>query len=488
MAHGINQRDITQSGGAFNRLFRKRSVKLFTDSALKALAATMVTEDAVGSDNPNVPSGYTYFGQFIDHDITFDPTTINEKQIDPGALENFRSPALDLDSVYGAGPVGSPFMFGRGTESAKAQFTIGTTSSSPGGGNGVIPVSMPFDLPRSTAGFALIPDPRNDENIVIAQMHLLMLRFHNSVVTKLADGTLQPITLAGDAVGGAPLFEQARRIVVWHYQWLVLNDFLRRRVVDSVVLDSVINDGAKIYKNKRFAYIPVEFSVAAYRLGHSMVRDVYDYNFVFRQGGVTPASLALLFQFTGRSGANVPIPSDWIIDWRRFFNVDATIVPQPARSYDPFLAKTLANLPMGGGSLAERNLIRSARLNIPSAQSILNSLSATLGIVPLTEQQLTGGPDGAVLKAQGLHTVTPLWYYILKEALISKGGLTLGALGSRLVSEVLVELLRRDKSSFLSVQPTWQPTIPTFGANFEFADLVRFVGDPNPISATVGNG
>jgi hypothetical protein len=433
------------------------------------------TAPGVNNNNPHVPAGYTYLGQFIDHDITFDPTALGEVLDDPLSLRNFRTPSLELDSVYGAGPSAQPYLYDR---LAPDKFAIGKTSAVGGGGDPQVKVSLPFDLPRSSDGFALIGDPRNDENLIVAQTHLAFLRFHNKVVDWFtADPTRRrfPITKS--------LFEEARDTVIWHYQWIVLHDFLRR-VLDEDQLDLVIDDqGERFYTvgPGRPAYIPLEFSVAAYRFGHSMVRESYNYNRVFRPGGVTPATLALLFQFSGLSGTSVPILSDWIIDWQRFFKLDGAADPGLSRRMDAALVDALHNLPVGQPtSLAVRNLLRGRMLRLPSGQSV----AANMGFTPLTPSQIAGGPGGLVTQQHNLDIETPLWFYVLKEAEVLGQGLELGPVGSRIVAEVFVGLIRSGANSFMD-QPNWKPFLPVMPSSeqgaFTMADLLHFVGDVSPI-------
>ena len=148
---------------------------------------------------------------------------------------------------------------------------------------------------------AFIGDPRNDENLVVAQFHLALLRFHNAVVDWLR--FKDPRQERRDT---EELFEDARKIVRWTFQWLTVNQFLKT-VLRPDVVDSVVKDGAKLYKRKlkgyREPYMPIEFSVACYRFGHSMVRNVYDYNRNFGrkpEGGpgfiIPNATLNLLFR------------------------------------------------------------------------------------------------------------------------------------------------------------------------------------------------
>ncbi|NEQ25624.1 MAG: peroxidase, partial [Microcoleus sp. SIO2G3] len=232
-------------------------------------------------------------------------------------------------------------------------------------------------------------------------------------------------------------------------------------------------------------FIPVEFSVAAYRLGHSMIRAVYDYNRVFTPNGGIPATLELLFNFTAKSGpqgelTSVPIPSDWIIDWRRFFEIDPKVPVGLSRELDPFLVDPLKNLPNvpKPNSLAVRNLQRGRSVSLPSGQSV----ARFMGFKPLPKSKIAQGPDGKVAKKHKFDIESPLWYYILKEAQIQGKGKRLGQVGSRIVSEVFVGLLQADSSSFLARNPDWKPTLPAKElGTFTMADLLRFVDDINPI-------
>lgn len=460
-----------------------------TEEALRNLAAAMRDiEGADGSkDNPDIPAGFTYLGQFVDHDITFDPTGIPARAVRPEEVRNFRTPGLDLDSVYGLGPDIQPYLYKRGGKRAK--FKIGRTSLNPGGGDPDIAPGMPHDLPRigrapedaAAAGQdaartdAVIGDKRNDENLIVAQTHLAFLRFHNAVVDKLvADGHPE-----------SGLFAAARQTVTWHYQWVVLNDFVHR-LVDPEVFALFSPIGSPAAEAARRSAIPVEFSAAAYRMGHSMVRETYDFNRVFRDGGVTPATLQLLFRFSGLSGSAVPIPSDWIIDWRRFYDFGDDVEVNPSRRIDPLLADTLHRLPEGG-ALPELNLRRGFRLGLPSGQSVADAL----GVGRLSEEQIATGPDGEAAAAHGMHRATPLWYYILKEAQILggpniagsiDGGRRLGPVGSHIVCSTFFGLVDGDPNSYRRAGEPWLPTLQEDeDDDFAMVDLLTFAGDLNPI-------
>lgn len=479
--------------GKFGRMFPELQPLVPSKESLEKLGQAMVeiTSDDPNGDNDQVPAGYTYFGQFVDHDITFDTTSLQDALVDPMAIENFRSPALDLDSLYGSGPAVQPYLY-EPALGPQEKFLIGTTTPSPTGRAGETIPAKPNDLPRVIQtllpqnNLALTGDPRNDENLIVAQLHLAFLKFHNKIVDGLRDGSIprqSPIRKTR--------FEEARDLVIWHYQWIVLHDFLRR-ILDPEQLDRVLTKGRRFYKFKENAFIPVEFAVAAYRLGHSMVRANYDYNRVFTpvpsDSRLADATLEFLFEFTAKSGnpttglgLNPTLPSNWIIDWRRFFKIDAVKQPGLSRKLDPYLAKPLTQLPNvpSPNSLAVRNLLRGRSLALPAGQSV----AKRMGFQPLCPDAIaTSGPDGVVAKELGFHQETPLWYYILKEAQIQGEGKRLGQVGSRMVAEVFVGLLEADSSSFLVRNPAWKPTLlAETPGTFTMADLMRFVGDVNPI-------
>lgn len=462
--------------GKFGRLFGELTPLNASDDALVALGNAMVDpkpSDPAG-DNPDIPAGFTYFGQFVDHDVTFDTTSLQEKIVDPLSTRNFRTPALDLDCLYGSGRVSQPYLYERQGD----HFLIGSTRQ---GGDPNVPAGLPNDLPRGPNKFALIGDPRNDENLVVQQLHLAFLKFHNKIVDEITAGRIVQESPIRKSV-----FDEARDLVIWHYQWIVLHDFVGR-LCDGKVLQEILDQGREFYLWEQQApepYMPVEFSVAAYRLGHSMVREVYDYNRVFtpEDGGVAPAFLSLLFQFTGLSGNgnDVPTPSDWIIDWRRFFDVGGGRKPGLSRRLDPLLAPTLGNLPNvpPPSSLAVRNLLRGKRVGLPPGQSV----ARFMGFTPLDPKDIAKGPDGAVAAQHNLHVESPLWYYILKEAEIRGGGRRLGPVGSRIVGEVFIGLLAADASSWMARKPGWTPTLPSQKVgDFTMADLLIFVDDINPV-------
>ncbi|MES2711686.1 MAG: heme peroxidase family protein [Pseudomonadota bacterium] len=506
--HGHTQRhDVVPplgkavAAGRFGRMVPELSTPLdVPDAALVALGLAM--RDGAGGqnsgDNANIEAGYTYLGQFIDHDITLDTTTLTEIADDPTAVENFRTPRLDLDSIYGLGPRVQPSLYDRaskglGGDPAPVKLLVGKTSI---GGAEANFEGLAHDLPRNPQGFAIIGDERNDENLLVAQTHVAFLRFHNAIVDHL-----------NGKVPRGQLFEQSRRAVIDLYQAMVLRDFLSRLCdVNDIALAVSRRDFFRFESFGAFGqpYLPVEFSVAAYRLGHSMVRQGYSHNRIFRPNNAPlPAgTFDLLFLFTAKSGqigivpgptpANKPtLPGDWIIDWRRFLDFQTAAAPGFAlnlsRNIDPYLASELHLLGTpgaaqpaadGSSSLAVMNLRRGAKMKLPAAQD----LARFMGIQVLTEAQIGDNTsDGKAARQHGLLKKTPLWYYILKEAAVTQQGARLGPLGSRIVAETFVGLLDGDPTSILGRNPTWRfgdpipgLVLPGADVSFTFADLVAF--------------
>jgi hypothetical protein len=475
--HGSTTRDVTVPRstffmGPFGRLFRKLApwvppgaTEAAKDANIKAIAALMF-EEQVGAagdlDNPAIPSGYTYFGQFVDHDITFDPTSSLTKQNDPNRLHNFRTPRFDLDNLYGEGPDDEPFMYERADP---GRFLIGK-------GKG----ENEHDLPRNSEGVALIGDKRNDENTIVSQLQLAFLKLHNVTIDRVR---------AEEGLTGKEAFARAQEIVRFHYQHVVLFDFLPRLCGEDAVRDLIDFDNPdpsdiklKFYKPKESPYMPVEFSVAAYRLGHSMIRGGYDLNRIVTARPIfTPDPNA--GELEDLRGFR-PLPGFWTLDWARFLQIRDGADVQPSRRIDARLAGALRVIHPGKASLAELNLIRGFKMGLPSGQAVARAMR----IAPISNAEL--GLDPALAGREA-----PLWYYVLKEAELTQGGLHLGPVGSRIVVEVFLGLAKADPASFLNLDPSWRPEtslaggplVDSGGTRLQLRDLIRAAGvgaDPFP--------
>ena len=402
-------------------------------------------------DNPTHTAGTTFVAQFLDHDLTRDAGSTLGKPTSLTKSLNLRTPSFDLDSVYGGDPRTSPELYSSNTGYFRVE----------SGG-------LFEDLPRSSNGSAIISDPRNDENLMLSGIQVAMLKFHNNMM---------------DAVNIRPhknlkAFKEAQRLVQWHWQWLIVNQFLPQFVGQAMV-DDVFGNGFQIWQTRN-AQIPVEFSTAAYRFGHSMVRPSYRANLAGDNGDPFFA-----FVFDPDSQGQ-PDPNDLtggrrserrFIGWQTFFDFNDGEV-RPNKRIDTNISSALMNLPIptidsphGGGpigprSLPTRNFLRHITWGIPSGQDIAQQI----GAAPLSPGDLQ---DAADIYAP-LGESTPLFFYILREADVVADGLHLGPVGGRIVAETFLALLRMNSNSYLAQQPNWKPTLPFEGDRFDMTDLLRF--------------
>lgn len=501
--------------------------------AMKDLGKTMLDSSLTGAladpkvNDSIIDSGYTYFGQFVDHDITRDDTSNLDALQNADNIPNLRTPNLDLDAVYGRGPTLSPTLYNG--------IKLKTGPVKTGGINGS---GMITDLARDANGTTpLIGDNRNDENLIVQHMHLGFICFHNAVV--------DAIKLENPALSNADVFALAQREVRRHYQWVVLNDFLRTTCGETAV-DDVLQNGIKFFNKPvnfftRAIRMPVEFSVASYRFGHSQIRDFYNFNSNFPH---QPFSFAFFFTGTGGNTSGTGgggTHAAWRINWNRFFSTKTHQAENKARKTDTRVALHMGQLPGAPGApnfmtiLSSRNLLRALALGVPTGQSV----AAQMGITPLTEAQLKSNPfentlflpvfSGPLLSTnpavvpsplnpritvstgrfpllrptfrrvtipatpeqQALHNQTvavlsannnalckktPLWFYILKEAEVLEKGNRLGPVGGRIVTEVFVRMMKESPDSILN-NPTWKPRFGTDAdGHLRIMDILTFAG------------
>ena len=463
----------------FSRMGPNGAGRAPTDAARSRVAHAMTVG---GGGASRIPAGYTYLGQFLDHDLTFDKTDVTfGDHISPGELLQGRSPSLDLDSLYGAGPqdpASANFYKADGVHLKMGQTVKFDTD----------PAMDDFDLPRGAGTTvaqkrkAIIPDPRNDENLAVAQTHLAFIRFHNRVVDTLPA-----------SVPPALRFATAREIVTKHYQWMVRTDFLPR-ICAAAVVNDVFRNGRKAFEPNAPATavptMPIEFSVAAYRLGHSMVRDAYNWNARFDDGFGT---LDLLFTFTatsGNLGDNLRLPSNWIADFRRLYDFGEAGKPGlvvPAKKFnramriDTRLAQTLNRVPgfpADQDNLAVRNLTRARMVKLATGQQMATFLAGKgVTLTKLTKAQIRDGNKGATLdkltktQREAFLKDTPLWFYILREAELNSGRLK--GVGARIVAETFHRAIEGSKISIFT-DPSWHPTLGPDDKTFRMVDLLLF--------------
>ncbi len=421
-----------------------------SDDALTALtvavgptgaAGPLFDENLAEDNNPdNVPAFFTYFGQFLDHDMTLDTLPLPTEFVDPTTLTNERDPRLNLDAVYGGGPDANPELY----EADRKHLKV----------NG-------RDLPRNPDGSAILVEGRNDENQVIAQIHVAFLRAHNRLIDIDKKGSN---------------LEQARKLMRWRYQWIVVHEFLPE-VLDAEVYADVFRPDGSIqtrYYDPQQAFkaeMPVEFSVAAYRFGHSQVRRAYR----ITEGG--PGIQVFNNTLPDLRGGR-PITPDRVIFWPNFLSIDGQPptgqpVANISRKIDTLLSSGLFFLPIPGAApagsaiLAKRNIQRAREYGLPSGQAV----AARLGIPVLSNNQIIEAiPRLGVLADPAYKGEAPLWLYILAESKIVHNGAKLGPVGSRIVAEVFGGLLAADVRSYY--RRGWTPD----GGSFRAQDLLREAG------------
>ena len=433
-------------GSGYGELFASLPDASWSAGAAPRRAGEVVAPGAGDpEDNKAIPAAYTYFGQFLDHDLTLDDRPDDLVTPTPvSSLVNGRTPQLDLDSLYGSGPTGSPQLY-----NADGMHLLTGASLTGGNDRGAM------DLPRDANGQALIGDPRNDENRIVAGIHSLFIRFHNKTVDRIRS--------RNRSLSTTEVFSRARREVVSAYQWIVLTDYLPR-IVGQKTVDSVVSRRGRTWRTNLAVYtacaqMPVEFSVAAYRFGHSQVRAFYTIN---RSTPALPVFSGTFVPGSDLTGFS-PSPSTFGIDWNRLLPTQpgARGGFQPSYKIDGSLTHSLSLLPLpttgvGPANLALRNLLRGQQLGLPSGQDVARAM----GITPLADDQiLVGAATGDPADQRTLTSVSanfagaaPLWVYVLAEAAAQTGPNAgrLGPVGGRLVAETIVGLLASDPSSVVS--------------------------------------
>ncbi|HSI79308.1 MAG TPA: heme peroxidase family protein [Solirubrobacterales bacterium] len=450
-----------------------------SESSLERLGKEMIS---AGGAPARIPAGFTYLGQFVDHDLTFDRTKVMlGENISPADLVQGRSPSLDLDSLYGAGP--NDPSSARFYEDDGVHLRMGKTRAADG-----IAAKDGFDLPRGAGNTAtkkrraIIPDPRNDENLAVAQTHLAMIRFHNRVVDSLPA-----------SVPDGKRFARARGVVTRHYQWMLRTDYLPRICAPGVV-NGVFNAGRKAFEVGAppisVPTMPVEFSVASFRVGHSMIRRNYNWNRIFDNGLGTLDFLFLFSAGSGDLGGDTRLPSNWIADFRRLYDFGeagrANLVVPPAKfnramRIDTRLVNPLRNLPgfpAKDANLAVRNLRRGRMVKLATGQQMVRFLrSRGVNVTRLSRAQIRDGRQGVGLdglttsQRDALLRDTPLWFYILREAEFNGGRLK--GVGARVVAESFHRAIEGSRASIVR-DPTWRPNLGPNKKTFRMVDLLLF--------------
>lgn len=544
-SHGSTVRGLTLArgskffGGQFGRMFRALPPADFGESDLetetnllnlgKAMIAVDPPRDGPDAEESGIPAAYTYLGQFVDHDLTFDPASSLQQQDDPEGLVDFRTPQFDLDNVYGKGPDDSPYLYHNDNTFVLGRSLTGAASN-----------SNAQDLPRSRPDEkkqediedprrAIIGDPRNDENVIVSQLHGLFLRFHNRL--------MNDEKAKNSKESSSSRFARVQREVRFHYQWMLVNDFLPKIVSERVLRDVMPHHYVDKPKDNvratppKITYfdldhepvMPLEFSAAAYRFGHSMVRPGYRLSETAPPLKDNPFPIFSDTVDSSLTGFHEFRPN-WAIDWRRFadlepmdfgdekdpanpgnksrlqlaYKIDTSLVNPlgqlPKREFHP--PASLSGPKLRLTSLAERNLMRGWRMRLPSGQAVARAM----GLIPLPDDKILIGKftDEASDKSKlvainKLPGITPdaftgncpLWVYILAETeeitvtVETKQGpigiktRVLGPVGGRIVAETFIGLLLADKHSYFNQDPLWTPSKANGKGRFGLSEFIK---------------
>ncbi len=420
--------------GRYGRMFPGLAPLVIDEGLLLALGRVGGACDGSAcsrGESRSVAAGWPVFGQYLAHDITADRSPVTHHD-DEEMLRNVRSARLDLECLYGEGPAACPYLFSR---SDPAKLLEGAD-----------------DLPRNHEGVALCADARQDVHVLISQMHLGMIRAHNRVVDRLR----------ADGVPEVELYEAARQSLTWHYQWVVVHDFLPVTIGVGRT-NRLLTTGSRVTwaaDGTEPVCVPLEFADAAYRYGHSQIREHYQ----VRVGGPQLLLFPDLLGFR-------PVPSDRMVDWRLLLPCGDELLVQRSSRIDGTLPASLIRLPTaltgnlvesGHASLASRDLLRGTATALPSGEAVARELDES----PL-------GRDELGLIAQGWTGETPLWFYVLKEAEVREDGERLGPVGAFIVGETLIHIIDADPRSYRTVDPSWKPTLPgRISDRFTLADLL----------------
>jgi hypothetical protein len=435
--------------------------------------------DAPEAENPTIPAVFTFVGQFLDHDMTFNGLNLYDEQ-DGDLLKlkkdeaiDFASPQVDLDSVYGERNYGKKNRADPKTELSYEEIyhTDGRFKLRRLGPNAYDVRRCVDETRPNLVGSAYVYDPRNDENQVLLQIHLLLMRVHNKYLEQVYKQ--HPELKRDNKDDGKKAALLARMEVVHTWQRVLLDDYLPR-VCKKSVLTKTIDEAKQAsesgdWEQSGLKYKPApdgtlkmvhEFAIA-FRFGHSMLRTAYKMN------GFGPVQLFnnrdLMRKGDLRGG--MPLPMSHVVDWDVFFpenefdsslslKIDTMVTPvvfDLPESTIPDAVKTTGNLP-------ERNLVRSREIDVASGED----MAAYFGLTSLDRFEVEANDAAHYLFEADVDTYahedgtgeppksdpdkgfkdtrfkTPLWYYVLREAELKESGERLGELGSHIVAQVVV--------------------------------------------------
>ena len=423
--------------GDYGRMFPdlpKAKIDLDRDLALTALDGPLHARDIDG--NREIAAGFAFWGQIFAHDITYDHAPLAREEASE-ELENHREARLNLEVLYGQGPTAQPYLY---DADDPAKLLVGENDE-----------GEPLDLPRNAQGLAILGDPRNDTYLFISQLHLALLRMHNAVVDRLRD----------EGTDDGDVFGTALRLMRWHYQWMVLREYVPLMVGDDLARD--VCEKEPLLWTRGPIFTPLEFTAGVFRVGHAQVRSTYDVNAQVRDVPVFP-------DLRGQR----PLPASHAVDFALLFQMPGRNAPQASGLMGAGYADALMHLPKGITGPVEddgykrlpyRDQLRTASLGLPCGEDVARALEQE----PLTREELAL-PDG--LCPDGV----PISYYVIREAAVRADGRRLGPVGGRVLAEVLTTLIKEDPTSYISVEPDWTPILGRRDGEFGVADMIVLAG------------
>jgi hypothetical protein len=498
-------------------------------------------------ENPGIPSGYTYFGQFAVHDLS----NISLPSIALGRLGsvpgNLRAHPLRLDSIFGAGPLRDPHLYEprRGDESVRSRLKLGVSGefdlatvlhdlnmphpadpNDPDPRAAVKPLSdfPKRDLPRAVCPFAgsesrrsglpevTIADPRNDDNLIVGQTTVLFHTFYNRVLQQVRAAIGTPIA-ALSLDDEILTIDAARTLVTDAYRRIIKLDYLERLLSPTVY--QLLLSGQRI-ESANLPAVPLEFSHAAFRFGHVMIRKLYTLNDSKLEG----ETLRDVLLTTGsRSPEITPLTARWLVQWSKFYAFGGLGAPNLSVKIAPFFPGGLLDaelFPVPGqpdeGGLHNLDLQRGASVRLRSVNSLIDHLNGVAGWPEargetkfLTDAVFRADAIRAWLlfqdecKSIGFSSVEledisqdpPLLFFVLFEAAVLTGGSRLGPVGSMIVGETFFRALDtspRDAPDENPILADGRVEQAVFGGRQIrcMSDLIDFAaGDPDTATGTV---
>jgi hypothetical protein len=485
-AYGIDPLDTPENShrvrGLMNRLSRRMDAQLpWPDHSDPSLERW---------ENPRIPSGYTYLLQFVAHDLVHSAIPISVAGTLSADTANARRAALKLETLFGSGPVGSPFVYAQDapTDERRTKLRLGrmrwkdqeVQSGCPFRDIARTPAENVTGIDRSIPGKraalteALVADPRNDDHAIMSQLTALFALLHNGLIDMVRRG--EPAAGPNANLGAAyKRFLCARDALTLIYHNIIRKDLMRRAMHPVIYaaysspvpnfIDRPVhpNGGSAIGapREPNGWQVPLEFSHGAFRFGHAMVRPEYVINDLS-----THDLNNTLEKNSANDPVNMPLDSTWIVRWSRFFEIRGSR-PNFSRRIGPFLSDGLGNdqifpavdqtnrvgllyRDLLGAAIAGLWSVNALVIEIAARRPHFIAMSRLLADRPYRTSQirewLASENSYGGLSAEDIETIAndpPLPFFILFEAMQQPRaeGLCLGPLGSIIVSEVIFAAL-----------------------------------------------